>query len=109
MYIAQLLHSFLLTPDDEVVKTDLPEGIRLAVIVAPQTEISRVSSSLLLRPQDFSGGTLFQDLHHQRWIAAFRFADKQMNVFRHDHVPDDYETISPAYFFQNSEKQGSAS
>jgi hypothetical protein len=44
---------------------------------------------------------LFQQLHHYRRIPTLRFPHQQVQVLRHDHVPDHHEAVAPAYFFRN--------
>lgn len=45
-------------------------------------------SSLAQSSQQFAGGALFMDLHHDRMCAFVGFADQEVNVFGHDHVAD---------------------
>jgi len=47
----------------------------------------------------------FEDLHHHREIAALGFAEQQMNVLGHNHVANDYETVTAAHLFHDFEKQ----
>jgi len=55
--------------------------------------------------QDAPRKTNFQSLHHDGRILLLRFADQQMNVFGHDHVADDDESIALADLLQHSQKQ----
>jgi hypothetical protein len=44
-------------------------------------------------------------LHHGGRRLDLRFADQQVNVLGHDHVPGHHEMVSPAHLFQHSEKK----
>ena len=55
--------------------------------------------------QKASRESLFQSLHHERRIAALRFAEQEMHVLRHDYVGDDDKTIAPAHPLQHFKKQ----
>jgi hypothetical protein len=48
--------------------------------------------------------TLFDDFHHHRGIAHFRFGNKQMKMFRHHDISVCDETVLAARFFENSLK-----
>jgi hypothetical protein len=50
------------------------------------------------------GDTLLQDLQHGGGRAALWLADQQMNVFGHDNVADQSETIAVAYLIENLDK-----
>jgi superfamily I DNA and RNA helicase len=49
--------------------------------------------------------TLFQSVHHDRRIAALRFAEEQMHVLGHDHITDNDKTIATADLLQHLEKE----
>ena len=50
------------------------------------------------------GRALLQHLHHSRGSPDFGFRQKQVNVFRHHDIPDDYEAITLARLFQNRDE-----
>jgi hypothetical protein len=49
--------------------------------------------------------TLFQSLHHDRRIAARRFAEEQVHVLGHDHVTNHDKAIAAADLLQHLEKE----
>ena len=57
------------------------------------------------RIQHGLGKPLLYDLHDFRWISNLRFRDQEMEVFGHDHVADDDESIALADLLQHSQKQ----
>ena len=100
MYIVQLLEILLFGADVEIMTSRLPECAR---------QIVRHQSQLVFRVALFVASperdTLLQNLHNNRWILDLRFANQQMNVFRHDNIAGDHELISPSGLFQDvSEK-----
>ena len=96
MHVVQLLHALLRGPNLEVVETRLPEGcldrslskkIYLPRIVGPALGQQRASSAL------------FQNLHDLRRSANSRFAQEQVNVFRHHDIADDDEPVTQSSLF----------
>jgi hypothetical protein len=51
------------------------------------------------------GKALLQHLHHDRRRSLLRFADEQMEVFRHDHVSEHNKAVALPDFFQKVEEQ----
>jgi hypothetical protein len=99
--VAQFLHTLARRPDVEIVEALLPHVSRR---VLEEIGLRRMAVPALLS-QDAPRKTKFQSLHHDGRILLLRFADQQMNVFGHDHVPDDDESIALADLLQHSEKQ----
>jgi WD40-like Beta Propeller Repeat len=80
MDVAQLLNAFRFAPHRKIVIANLPEpsltgGLQLA------------------------GCDLLKHLNDERKFSALRFADKQMDVLRHDHVSGDERTVPAAHAF----------
>ena len=48
---------------------------------------------------------MFDGLHHHRWVAAFGFAEQQMDVLGHHHTTGDDEVVASAHLLQHVEKQ----
>jgi hypothetical protein len=44
---------------------------------------------------------LLQHLQREREVVSLRLADKQMDVFRHNHVPGDPEAVPAPYRFES--------
>src|ERR1035437_2072549 len=72
--VTQLLDPLGLTPNIKVVIARLPQ----------QTALRRTQATR---------DVLLEDLQRDRKLGPFRFADQQMNVFGHDHVPGEVESI----------------
>src|ERR1700721_3097408 len=103
MHVIQILNSLLPAPTIEIVETPLPETAVLRGIL-PQTQLSRRRFPPTPRPQP-PRHPLLQHLHHHRRIRLLRLPDQQMNVLRHHHIPNDYETIAPPHFIENHQKR----
>jgi hypothetical protein len=52
-----------------------------------------------------AGEALLESLHHHGWVGALRFRQQEMNVFRHDHVFDDHETVPAASLLENVQEK----
>jgi hypothetical protein len=80
----QLLNSFVVGKDIEVVVADLPEGSR----------------SEAFGDGEFEG----LDCFRERDLVVQRFADEEMDVLRHDDVAEDFEVVALAGEFEGIEK-----
>jgi hypothetical protein len=97
MHIPELLHALLRRPYAEVVGARLPERSALR-LVSKQIALARVPPFAF--GQQRASRALLQHLHHGRGSPNFRFRQKQVNVFRHHDITDDYEAITLASLFQ---------
>jgi len=89
VHVFQLFRQLLARPDVEVIKASLPEVLfRGMVAVHPFCERG---------PRN----ALFQYLQDFRWVAFRRFGDEKVDVFRHDHIPNQLEGIFSTYFRQD--------
>ena len=101
MHVSQLLDSFPRGPHIEIVEPRLPER--------PPRTLSAKQATLPWIPafafrQQSASGALLQNLHDCRRIPHLRFRDQQMEMFWHDHVSDDYESIPPSHLFENGKE-----
>jgi hypothetical protein len=101
MHIPELLHTLLRRPYVEVVGARLPECSALR-LVPKQVALARVPPFAF--GQQSAGRALLQHLHHGRGSPNFWFRQEQVNMFRHNHIPDDYEPVTLAGLFQNREE-----
>jgi hypothetical protein len=74
-----------------------------AELPAKERGLSRIILPLALWKQG-SGRALFQNLHELGRVSDLRLGNEQVNVFRHDHVSDDHETVSLSHLFENREE-----
>ena len=81
--VAEFFHAFRFAPDVEVVVTFLPEVTFYRIF-----------------PQ-LSGGVLFQHLQGDGEVAAFGFAEEQVEVLGHNDVAGDVEAVPLADFLQS--------
>jgi hypothetical protein len=51
------------------------------------------------------GKALLEHLHHHRRSGLLRFADKQMEMFRHHYVAEHDKAVPSPDFFQQFEQQ----
>jgi hypothetical protein len=79
--VAQFFYSLLLAPHVEIVVSGLPERTAFG-----WTELVR--------------RVLLEHLQRYREGMAFRFADQQVDVFGHDHVAADEESVPTAHAFE---------
>ena len=101
MDVPQLLNPLLRCPNVEIIKTSLPERA-LMRFLCEEGALAGIF------PPGFgkqsASGPLLQNLHDGRRAADFRFGDEQMNMFGHDDVSYDRETISLAHLFENAKE-----
>jgi len=72
--------------------------------VSPESILPGVGASTDTT-QQLAGEALFESLHDHGWIGALRFRQQEMNVFRHDHVSDDDETVAAAGLLENLQEK----
>jgi hypothetical protein len=48
---------------------------------------------------------LLERLHYLGGISALRFAQQQVQMLGHDHVPDDHQAIPPVHLLQHFEEE----
>ena len=82
MHVAQLLNPLLGRPDIEIVIPRLPKG-----------ESTGTGAQLLRH-------NLFQHLDGHCQTASLGFAHQQVDMFRHDHVTGDVESVPAAHALQ---------
>jgi hypothetical protein len=96
--VVQLLSDFLLAEDVEVIRAGKPEGRRSGVF----HETRAASGKALPRHP------LLENLHDYRNTSIVRFADKQVDMLRHDHVTNHLEFIFLPDFFKDIQEQVAA-
>jgi hypothetical protein len=94
MHIAQLFHSFALAPHMEVIKSLLPDVLRLAL---PCRAPNRV--------QNLPRESLLHDLHNCRRRSAFRLAEEQVDVVGHYNVADHNKLAALSGILKDLQKQ----
>ena len=111
MNVSQLLNALALRPHIKVVETCLPETIRVPrsrkigeTWGTPYGESSRFPNGDARFKQTPPKCDL-DPLNYGREIPPLRFADKQMEVLRHDNITENDEMISAARRFQNSQEK----
>ena len=57
------------------------------------------------RPTHDACNRLFEHLHDYGKALALRFAQQQMHVFGHDHIPGDCELMAAANLFRHAQKK----
>src|SRR5262249_2725799 len=85
----------------EVVRARLPESSRPGSF-AKEAALSAIIPLAL--GQQRSRRALLENLHDGRKIGDLRFCDKQVNMFWHDNVSHNDETVSLAHLFENREE-----
>ena len=98
MHVTQLLALLARAPHVEIVEPPLPEMIHHRAKQLPLSGRGSLSS------QQPPRHALLQYLHYPGGIAPLRFADQQMDVFRHYHVPDHHEPVAAPDFLQNAQE-----
>jgi hypothetical protein len=102
MHVLNLLNPLLQTPNIEVIKPPLPKTRQqLRAILRIRPQLLRDSSTF--RPQP-PGNPLLQNLHHKRRRPKRRFANQQMNMLRHNHIPNQSKPIRVAHLAKNRHK-----
>ncbi len=86
VHVAQLLDPLLRSPNIEIIVTRLPE------------RASRTGAKLVC-------GDLLQHLNRNCQTTPFRFAEQQVDMFRHHHIPVDPHGEEAAHIFQADHKQ----
>src|SRR6267378_2616461 len=103
MPVVQFLLQFLLAPHIEVIEAALPESrsVRLRWSKA-QSELHcrRFSRALSQSP----GDSLLEHLQDFRGITPLGFTKEQMNMLRHDYIPDELDVMPRADLVQNFHK-----
>ena len=105
MDVAEFLHSLGVAPDYEIIKSPLPH-VSLGEHFTPEVALGRIAMPSLSF-QKLAGKALLEYLHHGRWRPLLRFADQQMEVFRHHYISDHDKTVAAAHLLEDFEKQGS--
>jgi hypothetical protein len=77
VHLAEFLDPLLFREYNEVVEARLPDA-SLGQSCAPQAALARVDARTKLS-QKASGESLFKGLHHERRMAALRFAEQEMH------------------------------
>lgn len=101
MHIAQLFYALFLRPNIKVIKPALPN---VCGSICWQKKLV-AASSCGKKPASKSD---LDGLHHHRRISALRFADQQVNMFRHDHIANDHKNVSFTHGFQHQKKKVAA-
>ena len=101
VHIPQPFHPLLCRPHLEVVEPSLPESPALSRVVK-QVALARVPASVL--GQQGPRRALLYHLHHGGRSSDFWFRDQQVDVLRHDDVPDDHEPVALAGLLQHGEE-----
>ena len=113
MNVAQLLDSFLLGPDIEIVEPCLPEAMTLRSFVFIQTwDAPRIAGFARCGnhgPVQSSYKAKLQRLDSCRKTIALRFADEQMHMFGHNDISQHDEAVTPSHTLQAFEEQIAAS
>jgi len=102
MHVLQLLFQFFLAPYIEIVESPLPKMFFFPGILEWKRQLSIDHSPSLL--QQGPRNLLFQHLQNLRWIFLGWFAEQQMYMFGHHHIPDQPELMSAANFIQDFHK-----
>src|ERR1700681_4745552 len=98
MHVTELLDTFVLGPNVEVIKPFLPDVLRGAI-----GHLGWIASLCL--HQNTSRESELKSLHYGRGIVLLWFTDEQVNVFGHDYVADDHEPVSLARALQHRQEQ----
>ena len=103
MHVLQLLDALLVTPHVEIMEAQLPEARQslFAPIEAQRQLRGRGAPLAAQRARD----ALFEHLHHRGRRAARRFADQQVDVFGHDDIADQRETVALPDLAEDSRKR----
>jgi len=101
VHVMQLLDSFALAPDVEVVEALLPDVPWFRLPKQPL----RSRTALALRVQHVLSEPLFEDLHHRRGRARLRLADEHVEMLGHDHIADYDEAIALAGLFEETDEE----
>ena len=100
VHVLQLLHSLLVAPDVEAMKTQLPEARQLFPgTLERQRHLRRGCATLAAH---LVRHALLEHLQDGRGRAARRFADQQMDVLGHDDVPHQSEAVPLAHLSENA-------
>jgi hypothetical protein len=83
VYVAQLLNPLVFVPHVEVIVTSFPE---------------RAATD---EPLELVRDVLLEHLNCDRQVGAFRLADQQVNVLRHDDIAGYVESIPLSYSLQS--------
>ena len=102
MYVVQLFHPLLQTPDIEVIKPSLPES-RLSVVGTFKAQVQLSSDRPLFGLQS-ARDALFQDLNRNGRSSLGWLTHQQMNVIWHDNISDKEEPVAVADLAQNLDK-----
>jgi hypothetical protein len=103
VHVAQLFALLVFGEDDEVIEASLPDMSALQRRT-PESILPRVDAGAETT-QKLAGKALFESLHDHGWVGALRFGQQEMNVFRHDHVADDHETVAAAGLLEDAEEE----
>lgn len=87
----QLLFKFLGAPNVKVVEAPLPECSRRNTSAKRERQLRGTCSSLAAQ---LTGHLLLQRLQNFGGIAHLGFADQQVNVLRHHHIPDEQKFVA---------------
>jgi hypothetical protein len=100
VHIAKLLDPLARRPHIEIVEASLPHvfGLDRKVLLCS-------NSASANRLQNAARESLFDRLHHPRWIPLFRFADQQMNVVGHNDVADHHKAVTLADLLEHYKKK----
>jgi hypothetical protein len=104
VHVAELFDALTLGPDVEIEEAVLPDFSRC---LGPQRVLSH-ALRLSRLAQYLVGKALLQHLHHHRRRGILRFANQQMEVFRHDYIAEHDKAVASPYFFQKVEQQVAA-
>jgi hypothetical protein len=103
VHVAQILHALPLGPNVEIVEAFLPD-VSVFERAAPEPELARMAGDADL-VEDAGGDALLENLHHGGERAAIGFAEQQVDVFGHDDVAVNDETVTLASFFEDGEEE----
>ena len=103
MNIPQLLALLDFAAYNEIIKPRLPDMTGIERL-CPQLALPRPSPPAQFS-QHAASKTLLHNLHHGGLGTPLRFADQQMNMLGHNHVPGYDETITGPHLFEDFEKE----
>jgi hypothetical protein len=103
VHITQFFHPLFLAEHDKVIEAALPD-VACFQRRAPQLPLPGVGARTQLAEQT-PRKTLFESLHHQRWIGAQGFSHQKVYVFGHHHVANDHKMIATPDPFEYLQKQ----
>ena len=107
MDVAELLDSLLFRPDIEIIEASLPKSVPVIWSIptggAPGlADFARPGNS---GPFQTASETELQRLNGSGESSSLWFSHQQMNVFGHNHVSKNGESVSAADSFENLQKQ----